>query len=289
MKTTRKRPIWRDQEFPPNCRSTEDVYQFLRRTGGTNPYGENNYLAVLAHEVRFLSGAAFHDYAPGNVGLDRNRLEFDDEIKIVPVSLKQEGTSHKTTINVPVPAGMHVTNPAYRIVKEMRWVKRWPRLKGWAILHWEAGAGGCSRSWWEDKLVPGTDLRVLGPWPERGMYWTFCEGIDPTATSPDKVVTYATFPEIPSRTWMERAIAQFEYHKSQPDNIADPTFRQLAALSEAHARDEAQEKKERDELAREYRDDISFVLSSSLEAGRVREGIAKTLRSQGIEVGHVGN
>jgi hypothetical protein len=285
MKTTRKRPIWRDNEFPPNCRSTEDVYQFLRRTGGVNPHGENKYLAVLAHEVRFLSGAAFHDYAPGNVGLDRNRLEFDDEIKIVPISLKQEGTSHKTTIHVPVPVGMTVTNGPFRIVKEMRWVKRWPQLKGWVIVHWEAGAGGCSKSWWEQWKVPGTDLQIMGPFPERGLYWTFCEGFDPS----NHQVTYATFDQLPSRSWMERAIAQFEYHKSQPDNIVDPTFRALAALSEATARDRAQEKKERDDLAREYRDDLGFVFSSSLEAGRLREGIAKTLRSQGIEVGHVGN
>jgi hypothetical protein len=24
---------WRDNEFPPNCRSTDDVYKFLRRVG----------------------------------------------------------------------------------------------------------------------------------------------------------------------------------------------------------------------------------------------------------------
>lgn len=285
MKTSKKRPLWRDQEFPHNCRSTEDVYQFLRRTGGVNPHGENKYLAVLAHEVRTLSGGAYHEYAQGVEGLDRNRIEFNPETKVVPVSLKQEGTSHKTTIQVEVADGVRVTNGPYRIVKEMRWVKRWPQLKGWVIVHWEAGAGGCSRSWWEQWKVPGTSLQILGPWPEKGLYWTFCEGFDPA----NHQVTYATFAQIPSRSWMERAIAQFEFHKSQPDNIADPTFRQLAALSEAHAREQAQDKKERDELAREYKDDISFVLSSSLEAGRIREGIAKTLRSQGIEVGHVGN
>jgi hypothetical protein len=285
MKTSRKRPLWRDNEFPPNCRSTDDVHQFLRRTGGVNPYGENNYLAVLAHEVRFLCGAAYHDYPQGVVGLDANRLEFDEELVTVPVTIKQEGTSHKETVYVEAPRGMHVTNPPFRIVKEMRWVKRWPQLRGWAIVHWEAGAGGCSRNWWEQWKVPGTDLQVMGPWPERGLYWTFCEGFDPGT----KQVTYATFDQLPSRSWMERAIAQFEFHCNQPENIADPAFRQFAALSEAHAREEALEKKERDELAREYRDDISFVLSSSLEAGRIREGIARTLRSQGIEIGHVGN
>jgi len=285
MKTSLKRPIWRDDSFPPNCRSTEDVYKFLRRVGGTNPYGENNYLAVLAHEVRFLSGGAYHDYAQGVVGLDANKLEFDEEMVTVPISIKQEGTSHKETVHVEMPRGMHVTNPPFRIVKEMRWVKRWPQLKGWVIVHWEAGAGGCSRSWWEQWKVPGTDLQVLGPWPEKGLYWTFCEGFDPAS----KQITYATFEEIPSRAWMERAIAQFEYHCSLPENIVDPGFRKLAALSEAHAREEAQEKQERDELAKEYKDDISFVFSNSLEAGRLRTAMAERLRSQGIEVGHVGN
>lgn len=285
MKTLKQRPIWRENEFPPNCRSTEEVYRFLRNVGGRNLYGENNYLAVIASEVRFLSGGAFHEYHQGVKGLDAGKLEFDPETKIVPVSVKQEGTSHKTTIHVEAPVGMKVINPPFRVVKEMRWVKRWPQLKGWAILHWEPGAGGCSRPWWEQWKVPGTDLQMLGPWPEHGTYWTFCEGFDPST----KQMTYATFDQIPSHSWMERAIAQFEFHRNQPDTIADSTFRQLAALSEAHAREKAQDKKERDELAKEFADDISFVFSNSLEAGRVREGIAATLRSQGIELGHVGS
>jgi hypothetical protein len=285
MKTSIKRPLWRDNEFPPNCRSTEEVYQFLRRVGGVNPYGENNYLAVLAHEVRYLSGGAFEDHLPGVKGLEQNKLEFDEELVTVPVSLKQEGTSHKTTVQVEMPAGMHVTNKAFRVVKEMRWVRRWPQLKGWVIVHWEAGAGGCSRQWWEQWKVPGTTLQILGPWPERGLYWTFCEFFDPT----QKQMNYPTFDQLPPYSLMELAITQFEHHRNQPDTIPDPEFRALAALSEAHAREQALEKKERDELAKEYKDDISFVFSSSLEAGRVREGIARTLRSQGIEIGHVGN
>lgn len=285
MKTSKQRPLWRENEFPPNSRSTEEVYKFLRNVGGRNPYGENNYLAVIASEVRYLSGGAYNEYSQGVRGLDANKLDFDPEIKIVPVSVKQEGTSHKETIQVATPAGMHVTNPPFRTVKEMRWVKRWPQLKGWSILHWESGAGGCSRSWWEQWKVPGTDLQILGPWPERGMYWTFCEGFDPST----KEVTYSTFDQIPSHSWMERAIAQFEFHRNQPDDIVNSDFRKLAALGEAHAREQEQDKKERDELAKEYRDDISFLFSNSLAAGRVREGIARTLRGQGIEVGHVGN
>jgi hypothetical protein len=167
----------------------------------------------------------------------------------------------------------------------MRWVRRWPQLKGWVIVHWEAGAGGCSRQWWEQWKVPGTTLQILGPWPERGLYWTFCEFFDPT----QKQMNYPTFDQLPPYSLMELAITQFEHHRNQPDTIPDPEFRALAALSEAHAREQAQEKKERDELAKEYKDDISFVFSSTLEAGRLRTMMAERLRSQGIEVGHVGN
>ena len=53
MLTTQKTPIWRDNEFPPKCRSTDDIYKFLRRAGGVNPYGENNYLLAIASEVHF--------------------------------------------------------------------------------------------------------------------------------------------------------------------------------------------------------------------------------------------
>ena len=100
MKNTIKRPIWRDNEFPPNCRCTDDVYKFLRNVGGRNPYGENNYLAVIASEVRFLQGAEFFDYPEEVDGRDCGRLEFDEETEIVPVSTKIPGTrGHEETIH----------------------------------------------------------------------------------------------------------------------------------------------------------------------------------------------
>ncbi len=288
MKNTIKRPVWRDNEFPPNCRCTDDVYKFLRNVGGRNPYGENNYLAVIASEVRFLQGAEFFDYPEEVDGRDCGRLEFDEETEIVPVSTKIPGTrGHEESILVEKPRGMHVSNPHLRIVKEMRWVERWPLLEGWVLLRWEPGAGGCSREWWESWKVPGTDLDCLGPWPEQGMYWTFCEGIDVSTKS----VTYATFDKLPSRSWMERAIAQFEYNRNQPDHIADPSFRMLAALSEWRDRKKKALQKQREEnIARFSEVTKPILLGTSLESGRIREDLAKRIQARtGQSIGHVGN
>ena len=182
---------------------------------------------------------------------------------------------------------MHVTNPPLRITKEMRWVERWPLLEGWCLLHWEPGAGGCSREWWESWKVPGTTLQTLGPWPEKGMYWTFCEGIDLST----KQIRYATFPHIPPYAWIERAIAQFEFNRNQPDLIADKNFRMMAALSEWRDRKQAAAKKEREErIARFAELTKPILLGSSLEMGRVREDLAKRIRARtGQSIGHVGN
>jgi len=288
MRTTQKKPIWRDNEFPSNCRSTEDIYKFLRRAGGVNPYGENNYLLAIASEVRFLQGGEFFDYPEEVAAADCGRLEFDAETKQVPISTKIPGTrGHEETIVVEMPRGMHVTNPALRTVKEMRWVERWPLLEGWCLLHWEPGAGGCSREWWESWKVPMTDLQCLGPWPEKGMYWTFCEGIDLST----KQVTYATFKEAPPFSWMERAIAQFEHNRNKENKIANPDFRMLAALSEWRDRKRKEYEKGREELKKKFAEITApILLSSSLEAGRIREDLARRIGERtGKSIGHVGN
>lgn len=286
MKTSKQAPIWRSNEFPPNCRSTEEVYRFLRRVGGVNPYGENNYLAVVASEVRQLCGGAYEDYPEELQGLDCGRIEFDPERKTVPISTKIPGTSHQETVLVEMPAGMHVANAPLRVVKEMRWVERWPLLEGWCLLHWEPDAGGCSRTWWESWTVPGTSLHYLGPWPEQGMYWTFCEGIDLQT----KQVTYATFPEIPPYSWMERAIAQFEFNRNAPNHIADAEFRKLSALSEWRDRKQAMAVKQRQENIARFNEITRPILTgSSLEMGRVREDLARRIQARGGgSLGHVG-
>ena len=278
-------PHWRPEEFPPNCRSTDRVYNFLRKIGGVNPYGENNYLAVIASEARFLAGGEYHDYPESVQGLDQGGIEFDPELVTIPVSTKVAGTSHRETVHVEMPCGMHVKNQPLRVVKEMRWVERWPQLEGWVILHWEPGGGGCSRQWWEQWKVPGTHLQMLGPWPERGMYWTFCEGID----LGKKEIRYATFSRIPAFDWMERAIAQFEHNRGMPDTIADRNFRMMAALSEARERKAVEARKAKQEL-KKYFDDITRpLLSSSLEAGRAREHLARKVKARtGQDLGHVG-
>lgn len=279
MRRDKKRPVWRDNEFPPNCRSTEDVYLALRRMGGVNPYGENKYLAVIASEVRCLYGDEFLDYADN---ADPGKLEFDPETTVVSVPTKIPGSrAHVETIAAEVPAGMHVKDQPLRTVKEMRWVQRWPDKEGWALLHWEPDAGGCSRQWWEAWKVPGTDLQRLGPWPERGMYWFFCEGFDPGR----REVTLPTFEEMPPLSWMERAIAQYENNR----NSEDADYRKLVALAELRDRRKKHEASVREENIARFREITSPILSSSLPAGRYRNELAKKVEQRtGVSMGHVG-
>lgn len=284
----KRKYLWRSEEFPPNCRSTNHVYDFLRRVGGVNPYGENNYLLAIGSEVRFHQGGEFFDYPDEVADQDAGRLEFDPDMVKVPVSTKIPGTrGHEETLLVEIPRGMHVSNLPLRVVKEMRWTERWPNLEGWVILHWEPAAGGCSKDWWESWKVPGTNLQCLGPWPDKGMYWTFAEGIDLST----KQITYTTFQKIPPFDWMERAIAQFEYNRNAPDHIADKEFRMMAALSEWRDRKVKEAKKMRD-LNRDKFAEITkpILLGSSLEAGRMREDLARRIEARGGgKIGHVGN
>ncbi len=143
-----------------------------------------------------------------------------------------------------------------------------------------------TRAWWEQWKVKGTDLQIMGPWPERGLYWTFAEGIDIGT----KLITYSTFEKAPPFDWMERAIAQFEYNRGKADKIADQNFRMLAALSEMRDRKAAQERK-RIQVVKKLLDDTTRPLwGSSLAAGRAREHLAARIRARtGQSMGHVGN
>lgn len=282
MKTTKKSPVWRENEFPPDSRSTDAIYKFLRQVGGTTPYGENKYLLAVGSKVRKLFGHAFEDYDEGSDGA---RLVFDEERVVKKVETRLPGTKHVESVLVEMPAGMHVSGKPARIVKEMRWVERFPNLEGWVLLHWEPQAGGCTRDWWENWKVPGTELHALGPWPEKGMYWTFCEGFSFT----EKLMTYSYFDNVPPLSWMERAIATFENHRSTPDKIADRDFRMLAALSEWRDFKLKQAQKQREETKARFAESMKPIFSSSLEAGRIREQWAQRIKERtGQDIGHVG-
>lgn len=283
MKT--QKVVWQAEVFPPNARCSDHVYKFLRKVGGVNPYGENNYLLAIASEVRFLQGGEFWDY-PSNVrGLDQGRLEFSEDTVKVPVTTKLPGGG-ETGFVTEVPRDMAVTGHPLRIVKEMRWVKRWPNVNGWVILHWEPEAGGSTRAWWESWKVKGTDFQIMGPWPEKGMYWMFAEGID-LAT---KKITTPSFAQIPAFDWMERAIQQFEFNRNAADKIANRDFRMLSALSEARDRQLSEEQQYRQFVKQKLDDAMKPYLGSSLQAGAMREVLAKRIRERtGENIGHVGN
>lgn len=282
MKT--QQVVWQADIFPPNARCSDHVYKFLRKVGGVNKYGDNNYLLAIASEVRFLQGGEFWDYPDHVRGLDQGRMEFSEETVKVPVTTKLPDGS-ETGILTEVPREMAVTGHPTRIVKEMRWVKRWPNVDGWVILHWEPEAGGSTRSWWEQWKVKGTELPVMGPWPEKGMYWMFAEGIDLAS----KKITHASFSKIPAFDWMERAIQQFEFNRGAADKIANRDFRMLSMLSEARDRQVAEEQAYRKYVRQKLADAMKPYLGTSLKAGAMREQLAQRIRERGISMGHVGN
>ena len=147
--------IPRRQDVLPTGEAPKSVKQFLLTLGGRNGYGEPMLRCVLADHILQLRGGVWHDW-PKNTDLrDQGGLVFSDEKKIVKTVMKSP-TGQRFLTEVEMPAEMQVSDQKpMRVVREMRWIKRFPNMRGWMLQIWEPASVYAPRTWWESKRVPG--------------------------------------------------------------------------------------------------------------------------------------
>ena len=272
-----------------------DVYRrFLTQVGGVNPYGEPRYRLVRAEEALVFRGGIWHDWPENTSARDQGGIVFSEEKKLVQTVVPDAlGGKHLITSEVPAEVGISTTQPL-RVVREMRWISRYPQLKGWVLQHWDPADMYAPRETWENLIVPGGPPRLqwLGEFPVCGAYELSCEWYD---SQQGKICRLPGLPELPPFGLLERSILQRESANElamarmrEPEQLRD--WRRMTRMLEWQEQQEA-EKQKRIELAqRMYRDAARTIFGSSLEAGRIREMLAKRANARGAGITeHVGN
>lgn len=274
-------------DVPPAGRPPDVYRRFLTRVGGVNPYGEPRYRLVLAQSVLVHRGGIWHDWPENTSVQDQGGLQWSERRKqiqeIVTDNLKRK---YKMTLEVPESVGISAQQPL-RVVREMRWIPRYPHLSGWILQHWDPASLYGTRESWENLIVPGGPPRLqwLGDYPEHGAYELSCEWYDPQKG----FCRLPGLPQLPPYGLLERSIQQREsaMHKHVSANAE---WRRLTRLLEWQEQQEAEKRKRIEMLQKMYRDVTRTVFGSSLAAGRLREQLAKRANERGAGISeHVGN
>lgn len=239
--------FWEDVK--PWAEPTKEVYDYCLKVGGKNPFGKPIFRIVLAQGVFKLRGGLWHKWRDGANLQSRGGL-----------FVNEDGVAVRQSEEKPL-----------SVTAEMRWVKAYPvkDLKGWIFEEWfPAHMFGSPEDWGRLKVL-GTNLCQLGPYPTYGRYM---------------LAGYKALPHIPPleaiRQGINQRIRQHEYwHSLTPEQrrrMEEDADVAMAAL---------REKAEDERKTQMIKDAMSPMLSSTLEAGRWREQLA---RSAGVR-SHVGN
>lgn len=255
----------------------------LRQFGGTNPYGESRYRVVLAQHVYEWHGGEFWDWPEGAGLSDQGGLVFSDKIVRKKHVIKTgDPRVPLQLLTVEQPEGM-IANPSQplRRVVESRWVSRYPELDGWILQRWRPASHWGPPKLWESIVYPGTDIQMLGPYPEKGRYEFAIEMVDD-----DGMLLRKSRTEIYALSHLENCIQFLDSQEQEFDkNGATPEVRMAVRRAEYEAQRAQVAQAARDTRQKEIREFIRPYLGNSLEAGRLRSDLAK---KAGIS-SHVGN
>jgi hypothetical protein len=220
---------------------------YLVRRGGLTPAGYPTYRMVLSSMVLEKKGGTWCDW---------------DE----SIAVKDRGTISKVLGADGMP---FVTNRPTRVVKEVREIPRYTdwESQGWIIQRWFPPSA-FNRVTWYERVVEGTALPLLGPFPEEGRYDLLC----------------GPFNEVPEISFIEREL-DFWTNRTEKllgEDEASYVRRETEAAIEKEEKRVAQVQT-RNELV--LRDKMSFLTGTSLAAGRLRTQAAE---KAGIR-SHMGN
>lgn len=266
----------------PERRAPKHIRKFLMDVGGVNPWGENRYRLVLAEHVMIYVGARWHDWDESVALLDQGGLEFSKETRTSKTIMRDPlNPKRQIAVEADVPATVKVKdNQPIRVVEEMRWIPRYTDIKGWLLQVWYPESF-YSRQHYEVTVKGRPDLPLLGEFPTHGQY-------ERQFFYQFKGKFSETFPNIPSESWMEKAIQHHE-RKIVENSSASVEYRMVNTLNELKRARESYERKQRAEFELRVRERLKPIFSNTLEGGRIREQLARRCRELGIQVGHVGN
>lgn len=246
----------------------KDVRSFLKRVGGKNPYEESNYRLCLA-EDRYMKIAGVFVEWPENTSIaDRGGMikQTVDLAKPQAIYASVNGeikcVGWRDTQEVMMPSEVKPLR-TYTGIKEVR---RYPEYEGFILERWyPANMWGTPEEWNEAKLGDGTPMN--GPYPERGEY----------------LAVVGPWGKTPSQSVLQKAI-QYVENGIQNRRYSGETMRRIR-LNKARDEMERQSLAYIDWMAKYIIDKTSYLASTSLAGGRLRQAAADRV---GLK-GHFGN
>lgn len=275
MKRTTK---WKRGDVLPAGEAPKAVQQFLLKLGGWNPHGEPMLRIVLADKILIFRGNAWHDW-PDYASLnDMGGLQFSEEkIRKEIIVNGPMGKKFLTTVEMPAEMSVNPQKPM-RIVREMRWIQRYPKKRGWMLQMWDPPSRYGDRTWWENQRVEGAeDLMILGPFPDNGAYEPFLSWIG--MDEKGKPFCEPTWKEIPSLAKLELGYSMMMHGRNEAQS-ANKDWRILSRMIEVKNQQDVQEERDHKENLARLRDAVRPLFASTLGARQIRTALEKRSRER---------
>jgi hypothetical protein len=229
-------------------RAPEQLEKHLLKRGGVNIYGEPVYRLVWAPSRMQKRGGNWYEWDENIPVNERNGIQW----RFSGRGAELEPFMHR-------PKAVHT---------EVRDTRKYA-FEGWVLERWiPAHMYGSPEAWYRH-IVPGTELPKLGPYPHEGDYEMVAGGEDSKA--------------LPTIGSLDDAIAQVEAARNRWRGSVEQEVRTRCA--EADREYQKSLDRMQMELSLRLREGRKILFGTSLEAGRIRNELAKRA---GV-TGHVGN
>jgi len=228
-------------------RAPEDLQKHLLGRGGANIYGEPIYRLVWSPSRVHKRGGRWHEWNPDIPVTERNGVQwtFDTQGVLVPF--------------------MH---RPLRIVVEVRDTRKYA-FDAWVIERWMPKSYYGSQEAWENRVLPGTTIPLLGPYPTEGEYELAAGGPGDT--------------QLPTRGQLDNGLAECERMRNRWRGSVEQEVKNRSQAAQ-HEYEKSLDR-QGEELRLRLLEGRKILLSTTLEGGRLRNELAARA---GIRE-HVGN
>jgi len=216
----------------------EEINSYLRARHGECFMGFPTYRLVLSSYVTILSAGEWNDW-------DEN----------IPFELRGRLVADATG------QGLTPESCSERRVIEMRRIEAYPELTdihGWILERWMSPAYGPSPAEWNSKVVPGTDIPALGPFPYLGYY----------------IHIAGPYSEAPTGPFLDRLIEQWEMMREDVLAMATDAYVRKRWY-DANERDKRKSEKWNREASAANMTALQPFFSTFLEGGQARQRAAE--------------
>ncbi len=234
-------------ELPMRDHKENDDY------GGPEPQDANEYLAER-HGCGFM-GFQLYRIVHSQYVTALSGGEWSDWDKNIPTALRGSLVADSTG------KGVEANMRADRQVIEMRRVPKYPLLfhtPGWIFERWMAPAYFGSPVEWEQRVVRGTSLPSLGPYPSKGEY----------------ILIAGPYPEAPTGPFLDRIVEQWDLMREETLAMETAAYVRMRTY-EAEEEDARSSEKWNREASAANLAAMSPLFSTFLEGGRARQAAAE--------------